>query len=69
MRQTNHFDSYGVFCVAMTLTDEQDLDIRWMKAILLYKQFVDSPYNNTKYPELDCLYEFLKYKKESNISE
>lgn len=68
MKEINYFDSYGVFCIAMNLP-EDDLDVRWWKAVLLYKEFLMSRYNNFNYSELECIYEFLEYKKESIISE
>lgn len=68
MKEINYFDSYGVFCIAMNLPDDE-LDVRWWKAVLLYKEFLTSRYNDFRYSELDCIYEFLEYKKESIISE
>jgi len=68
MKEINYFDSYGVFCIAINLP-EDDLDVRWEKAVLLYKEFLTSGYNNFNYSELDCIYKFLEYKKESTISE
>jgi hypothetical protein len=63
--ETNHFDSYGVFCMAdrlinLGLSDLNDgLDIVWEEAVGEYNKFLNSKYNVDTKSELDCIDEYL----------
>lgn len=58
----NWMDSYGVFCMAMSLPDrnEWELDLLWERACGLYQQFLGSPFNDPQKSELDCIQDFVK---------
>lgn len=63
--KTNHFDSYGVFCMsdrllAFDICDiDYGLDERWEKAITEYNKFLNSKYNVDSKSELDCIDEYI----------
>ena len=63
--ETNHFDSYGVFCMADRLVYkgisklDDGLDIVWEEAVGEYNKFLNSKYNVDTKSELDCIDEYL----------
>ena len=61
MKSENHWNSYGVFCMAMSMAErnERELDLLWADAISKYEAFCLSEYNDQNKSELDCIHEFL----------
>lgn len=59
--KTNHQNSYGVFCIAMAINNdnERELDWLWEDAIRLYDIFLSSKFNDVSKSELECINEFL----------
>jgi hypothetical protein len=63
--ETNHMNSYGVFCMADRLIDlglsdlHDGLDVVWEEAIAEYNKFLNSKYNVDSKSELDCIDEYL----------
>jgi hypothetical protein len=63
--ETNHMNSYGVFCMsdrllAFDICDiDHGLDERWEKAINEYNKFLKSKYNVDSKGELDCIDEYI----------
>ena len=63
--ETNHMNSYGVFCMADRLIDlglsylNDGLDVVWEEAIAEYNKFLKSKYNVDSKSELDCIDEYL----------
>ena len=63
--ETNHFNSYGVFCMsdrllAFDIHDiDKGLDERWDEAIAEYNKFLNSEYNVNTKSELDCIDEYI----------
>lgn len=60
----SYSDSYGVFCMAMLMYkhNTKELDVWWDEAIELYKEFVNSEFNNSNQSELDCINQFITNK-------
>jgi hypothetical protein len=56
-----HHESYGVFCMAMSMPDrnERELDILWADAIKMYEAFLKSEWNDADKSELDCIHDFI----------
>lgn len=48
--------------MAMSLPDrnEWELDLLWERACVLYQKFLDSPFNDPRKSELDCIQDFVK---------
>jgi hypothetical protein len=63
MKQVNnHWDSYGVYAIALQLKDpEWAIDVQWQDAIDLYEQFYSSEWNDVNQSELECINEFMKH--------
>ena len=65
----SYSDSYGVFCMAMLMDkhNTKELDVWWDEAIELYKEFINSEFNDHNQSELDCINRFItsKAKQES----
>lgn len=63
--ETNHMNSYGVFCMSDRLINlglsnlDDGLDIVWEEAIGEYNKFLNSKYNVETKSELDCIDEYL----------
>ena len=55
-----HWDSYGVFCIAQIIIQDRDLDEVWGEAIRLYEEFINSPFNVDTESELDCIHKFIQ---------
>ena len=59
-------NSYGVFCMAMSMKDEdqttRQMDVWWDKAIELYDEFEHSSFNDPYQSELDCIQRFMASK-------
>jgi hypothetical protein len=57
----SYMNSYGVFCMAMSLPDrnERELDYLWADAIKMYESFLVSDYNDLNKSELDCIHDYL----------
>lgn len=55
-----HWDSYGVFCIAQMILKNNDLDFIWSEAIGLYDKFLPSKYNVSTKSELDCIQDFMQ---------
>jgi hypothetical protein len=53
-------NGYGVFCIALQLSGKLPNDIRWVKALKLYDEFIDSDFNDPNESELDCIYKFME---------
>lgn len=62
----DHFQSYGVFCVATRMLDDGydlgALDELWDDAILEYEEFLNSEFNVDTKSELDCIDEYFSNK-------
>jgi len=56
-----HWDSYGVFAIAVQLADQNylELDRMWQEAIDLYDRFYYSNYNLMSRSELECINEYM----------
>ena len=63
MLEINHWNSYGVFCMAMLLKNSRttDLDVLYTTAVHKYEKFIESDFNNLNEPEIECIAEFLKF--------
>ena len=63
--ETNHMNSYGVFCMSDRLINlglsnlDDGLDIVWEEAVGEYNKFLNSKYNVDTKSELDCIDEYL----------
>ncbi len=62
--ETNHMDSYGVFCMCDRLLtfgvlDIDELDTRWEVSIAEYNKCLKSKYNVDTKSELDCIDEYI----------
>ena len=63
--ETNHMNSYGVFCMADRLVYQgisnldDGLDVVWEEAVGVYNKFLKSEYNVDTKSELDCIDEYL----------
>ena len=57
----NHWNSYGVFAIAVQLADQNysELDRMWQQAIDLYEEFLTSEWNDINQSELDCINKFI----------
>ena len=65
MKNDNHQNSYGVFCMADRLTDlglsnlNDGLDVVWEESITEYNKFLNSKFNVDSKSELDCIDEYF----------
>ena len=57
-----YWQSYGVFAIAIQLKnkDYKVIDLLWQEAIDLYKEFLNSKFNDINQSELDCINKFMK---------
>ena len=57
----NHQESYGVFCMAMSMPNrnERELDVLWADAIRMYQSFLVSEYNDPNESELECIHKYV----------
>jgi hypothetical protein len=59
----NHWNSYGVFAIALQLKNQNfsAIDVMWQEAIDLYKQFYKSEWDDQNQSELECINKFMKH--------
>lgn len=59
----NHWNSYGVFAIAIQLKNQNysAIDVMWQEAIELYKQFYKSEWDDKDQSELECINKFMKH--------
>ena len=43
---------------------ELEYDLQWAEGLILHEQFVNSGFNDEKYPEYDAIVNFLKHKQD-----
>ena len=57
-----YWQSYGVFAIAIQQKnkDYKVIDLLWQEAIDLYKEFLNSKFNDINQSELDCINKFMK---------
>ena len=65
-KKVNHWDSYGVFCIANAIIQDdfiqlKEIDRLFDDSIELYDQFLRSKFYTLSHPELECIYSFLKH--------
>lgn len=63
MSNINNWNSYGVFCMAMSLKNinTRELDILFTTAIHKYDSFIESEFNDINKPEIECINDFVKF--------
>ena len=63
MSKINHWNSYGVFCMAMSfkIFNPRELDDLYLEAINCYNSFIESEFNDPNKSELECINEFVKF--------
>jgi len=59
----NHWNSYGVFAIALQLKNQNfsAIDVMWQEAIDLYKRFYKSEWDDQNQSELECINKFMKH--------
>ena len=62
--ETNHMNSYGVFCMsdrllAFDILDIDELDARWEVSIVEYNKFLNSKYNVEGKNLINCIDEYI----------
>ena len=56
----NEFLFCQLLCVYVEYFRELEYDLLYEESIKLYKIFEESKYNNPKYPEYECIEEYIK---------